>query len=467
MMQALGWVAPLAVWIGVTLGARGWLARFDLIRCRAGDWGTAFAVGFTLYTGLVYALALAGVPLAWPVFAAAALAVTVSGVAAGRGAPERARPPEPPWSPADLILGAAFALLAASMVLNALYYPVMALDAHSYDGRARFFLIDGTMDLSLYHWPGAPVDGRTNISYPPLYSLGLAVTYAFGGWQSKILTAFVNLAWPLAFYGAVRQHVPRSAALAWTLLAAATPEVLAHASYALLNVPAMMLVFLEAIALWRFLGDGRRAWLALAGIAAAGATGVRPDALFLHAGLWTTAFAFTLARRASRARLRAVALPALLAVAAPLATLGTWVLYMRTVLRLESLSPFAPHDALGAAVLIDATPRVLGHVPTFGVLFYLWAVTIPGALLFRRERSGMLFPQAAATVSLLVLVAVFSVIHTEYGGGAVDVLNSSFKRAVFYLVPLAALAAAVSPPWRDLGRGSLPPGFRRPRRTAR
>ena len=88
----------------------------------------------------------------------------------------------------------------------------------------------------------------------------------------------------------------------------------------------------------------------------------------------------------------------------------------------------------------------------FGGVFFLWAVSL--LLGFRRRNTGpgTLYYRLCAPALLLVLVVLFSRISLEWGGGSSEVLGSSFKRALFYLVPLAGLAAAISSPFRELTR---------------
>jgi len=464
---AVGWIAPALVWAATTWGAREILRGLGLIRCRAGDWGTAFGLGFTLYTGLVYAGAAAGVRIAAPLMIGAAGLVFVVGHLLGRRAPRRAAAPEPPapWSPPERAVALLLTVSAAFMIINALYFPVTAMDAHSYDGRARFLVHDGRLDLALYHWPGYVWSGNSNMTYPPLFNLGLATAYAFGGWQSKMVTALFSLAWPLMLFGVLRPRLPRFAALMWTLAAVLTPEVFSHASYALLNVPAMALILGAAAAWFRFLEEGNRAWIGLAAAFAAGAAGVRPDALVPHAALGATALGFALADPRRRSELRRWIVPMIAAGGAPLATWGTWTLYLRFVVGVTHLSPISSGDTIGPGIMIGVLPRLLPNFDTYGAVFWLWAASLPLLVLRGRTRAA-LFHHAAAVLVLCGLLALFAGIDRSYGGGVADVVNSSFKRAVFYMIPLAVIGAALSPPWvwmAGVGRGWLHGGAPRPR----
>ncbi len=451
MTALLQWGGPLVYWTAATWGGRGVLQGLGLIRCRAGDWGTAFLTGFTLSTLFVYAGALAGAPIARPLLMAASGATLILGLLL-RG--RRALPAREihAWTWAERLLLAGFAGYCLLIVQSAVYFPTTATDAHSYDGRALFLLHDRRLDLGLYHWPGGPVTAQTNISYPPLLSIALASVYAMGGWQPQLVIAGFALAWPLVLYGALRQRIPRYAALAWTLFLALTPEVFSHASHALLNLPAMALIAAEAVALARFLGGGGQRWLALAAAMAAGAAGVRPDALIVHGALWILGLGFALAgpsRRIARARRLGIYL---LAGAAPALTWGSWALYLRYAIGLEAMLPVAAAQRLGPGPVLEAGARLLWRWDIFGATFFAWLIALPSVFRRRRSDPEARFFHFAVLAVLAALVAAFSLIDPRYGGGVEDVLSMSFKRALFYLVPLAGLASALSPPWRGLAR---------------
>jgi uncharacterized SAM-binding protein YcdF (DUF218 family) len=434
------------------------MAATGLIRCRAGDWGTAFLLGFTAFTILSYGGAAMGIPVGRALFSAAALLVFGTGLVAGRRAPKRPRAPEEQWSPLEKMLGVILGLVLLSSMLNAVYFPIDALDAHSYDGRARFMVHDGTLDIALYHWPGNQITGRTNITYPPLYSLGLAVTHAFGGWQSKLLTGLMSMTWPLMLYGFLRQYLARHASLFWSLLLALTPEVYAHGSFGLLNVPAMALILAEAIMAIRFFEDGDRRALLAAGVFAAGAAGVRPDALAPHGALMGCLFVAGWMRGELRADWRRW-MPLLVVVgAAPLATWGSWTLYLRFVVGVESLAPMTSEANMGMDLMLRVLPRLLFSFFTYGPVFFVWAVSL-GLLWWRRDSLiPGLFLQAVSLLTLAAILVVFSTLDVNYGGGAKEVIDSSLKRSLFYLVPLAGLAAALSTPslqLAGLGHGVL------------
>ncbi len=462
------WGVPLLAWAAVTLGARGWLGRYGLLLHRH-DWALPFLAGFSALTLLIYIGGLIGIAIGAPLVIAAAGVVCLSGLAAG--AAGRNRPASPAereiWSPPELLLAAALGIYAGLAFLNACYFPITAMDAFAYDGRARFFMEDGTMNIALYHWPGNESTPRSNITYPPLFSLALSTVYMLGGWQSKMITGFFAVTWPFLVFAVLRRSLPRFAALLWTLGLAFTPEVFAHASFALLNLPTMALLLAEVacILVYRDTHDARiLAVVALLGTAAAG---VRPDAIVYHAVLvgacalfeWRSGRSGDAPAGSTDARFRTENHRRLarlgLAFAAPLLMLGSWAAYLRFVVGTVAGDPFSGGTPLGFGFVLSELPRRLFRIDTNGPVFHAWLVALAG-LLVRRNRDA-LFLHTVTFGFLAALVVLFSRLDAGQGGGALEVAASSFKRSLFYVIPVAGLAAAHSAPFLNLAR--LGPGI--------
>jgi hypothetical protein len=445
MSALLEWGGPILLWMAIAAGGRGLAGRLGVKA-----WGLGFLTGFSVFLILVYLASLAGAPIGLALFLINAGVTAACGILIGRGVPSNPRSHEP-WTPAEWVLGAALGAVAVLALVKAAFFPVVAIDAHAYAGRALAMLHDRTLDIRLYHWPEPP-SSNSNLSYPPLMSLAYAVSPAFGGWQHKIVNMFLALAWPLAVFETLRPRIPRFPALAWTLVLGLTPEIFAHISFDLLNLPAMALALGEAIALASYLESGDRKHVVLAGIFAAGMCGIRPDAVVIHGALW---MALAIVAFLGRKVLRPHGLPLCVAFLAPAITLGSWALYMRSVL---GLSPQGPLNA-GHPMGLGPVLRALAYFPFwfegFGITFYLFALALPWfGTRRRRERSGQYY-LAAAIVAAMAIVILFSRIDQGYGGGPGAVLPFSFKRALFYLVPLSGLAAALSPWGRELAyRGS-------------
>jgi len=397
---------------------------------------------------LVYVAALFGAPIGLSLFLIMAIVILGGGILLGRGVP-RGPVKHEPWTPAEAILVAALLSVSVLAAVKAVFFPVVAIDAHAYAGRALAMLHDRTLNIRFYHWPEPPTS-NSNLSYPPLMSLAYAVSPAFGCWQHKIVNVFLALAWPLAIFETLRPRIPRFAALAWVLVLGLTPELFAHISFDLLNLPAMALALGEAICLAGYLESGARKQLLLAGALAAGMCGIRPDGAVIHGALWIAVAIVVAFEPRLRSRVRSDVLFVLIACLAPVMTLGTWAIYMHNVLGLSPVGPLSAGTPIGFGPVL----RAFGYFPlwleAFGITFYLFALALPWFGTKRRRESTGGFYLAATCITAIAIAMLFSRIDRGYGGGLGAVLPFSFKRSLFYLVPLSGLASALSPWGRAL-----------------
>ena len=439
MSALVEWGGPILLWLAVAAGGRGFAARF----CGGRGWGLGFLTGFSLFLTGVYIAALVGTPIGLPLLLATAVVTAAGGILIGRGVPS---PPvsRDAWTPAEWVLAIALGAAGLLAIVKAIFFPVVATDAHSYAGRALAMLHDQRLDIQLYHWPEPP-SSESNMSYPPLMSLAFAVTPAFGGWQHKIVNVFLSLAWPLAVYDTLRLCLPRFPALAWTLILGLTPEVFSHISFDLINLPAMALALGEAIALAGYLESRDRRQLVMAGVFAAGMCGIRTDGAVIHAALWIAVAVVAVWSFRGQRLPRAHVLPMVAAVLAPAITLGTWTLYSRAALGLATQGLLNSDNPIGFHLVLLAFAYFPFWLEAFGITFYLFALALPWFGTRRPRGIAAQFYLVSTLVAAVAIAVLFSRIDRGYGGGPAAVLPFSFKRALFYLVPLSGLAAALSP----------------------
>lgn len=451
------WIPPLVLAIPGYLAVERWLPEFD----RAGRIGLALLLGMAGGPLLLFAAHLLGAPLTrGTVFALLGTAVTL--LTAALVARRRADPAESSaatrasdgaWLPVEWLVAAVTAALLLAAAWKGDFYPISATDAHSYDGRARWIVAEKTLDLSVY--ASLRATGATNISYPPVYPLALAIGYWSGGTQAKVVDSVFLTALVLVLASAVRREQTRLGGLLAGLLLAATPEVWNHASLGLINLPAMAFLaaaFLVAPAR-REAGAPERAdapgwWLA--GLLAAGAAGIRNDAAVLT--LAGAAVVLPGCRRPLRHGL-ALVLPAL-------AVTLLWQFYLKFRLGLLNSEPFRAGLVAGPATIAhvgDALVRILFHGPLFAYIFYLLLaaliVTLAGRLWRAAWAAGPLDP-ALRPLTLLAawgaaLVALFQALDPKFGGGLEEILRTSFKRVTFYLLPPAIAGLLLLPPVRN------------------
>jgi hypothetical protein len=449
-------------WVALSLAGILFVRRLRLGGHPAETWGIGILTGLAGGTLLLFLFALAGLRLhKGLVLGTVALLLAGAGFwewfaqrrearRAGRAARRReAVPAAAAWTPAEGLLGLLILFLFFTAAFKANFFPVRAMDAHSYDGRARWIASEETLALSFYEIYA--VNSTNNLTYPPLYPLTLALGhYAGGPGQGAVPYFFAGVL--LAFHGILARRVTRTAALFLTLLLCATPDVWNHAGLALTNLPAMAFwgTGLLLAASESMKPDGSLRRIAMAGFLLLGAAGVRSDAtpLLLLPALAIAALGFP---GASPGR-RALVLALLIAPPAVITLLWQW--YLKSGLGVIDRSPFRPSllpeprlvRVYGLALL-----RHAGTAGVFGWVFWLaGALVLPSAVVVaRRPRSEparlYLLHVSVLLLGAAGLVMLFQQLRIEFGGGPAEIASTSYKRALFYLVPIAIASIGLSP----------------------
>ncbi|HEX7878099.1 MAG TPA: hypothetical protein VF720_01740, partial [Candidatus Eisenbacteria bacterium] len=245
-------------------------------------------------------LGVAGVPLVAPLVCAVMLLAGLGLVIAVRraGAVGDRSPWSNRWKAAEILLLAVILAIVGVAGARARFYPVSAMDAHAYDGRARAIVAERTLDISWYDIPG--LDGRSNLSYPPGVPLSLALVYWLGGAEGKIMDILWLGCLLLVLFEFVARRKGRLAGLAAAFLVAAAPEFWRHASLGLTNLATTAAIGAATLAAT----DRGRPWRAalLFGVA----TLLRIDSVVVSVSV---ALALAIGRR--RANDLLIALPAL------------------------------------------------------------------------------------------------------------------------------------------------------------
>lgn len=395
--------------------------------------GFSLLLGIGAATTLLMLAGLAGLPLT----RSAATVVTLLLLVVGwflRGTGPPAGTPASRWNPAAWLLLALLAIVFLSSAWRAGFYPISAMDAHGYDGRARWIVAEKTLNLAIYREPGFGAAG--NLTYPPLQPLALALGYWAGAPEGKPVDSIWFGAILLVVYGSMRPRIGRAGALLAALLLASAPEFWRHGSLALTNLPAAAFT---GAALLAVAGGARPL---LPGALLAMATGVRPDAVAMAFAIGLSATGIAAESRGARFR------RFLWLVAPALGLLVAWQLALRGWIGATSASAFrsspVPDPSLLAAVL-GAGVRLAINPGLYGwclVLFVLGA--IPG-----RDRDSWFLTRATLAMALF-LVVLFQQLDPTFGGGGGSYLENSLKRDLFYLLPGAVTAGLSSPKLRAL-----------------
>lgn len=146
---------------------------------------------------------------------------------------------------------------------KSLFWPTFASDSlSSFDVLAKGIAGEGNIINSIL------MEKRVGFgaAYPPLYTMALAYSYMLGFELSKIIPALFFVSLAIGFYALVRKLIPSTFALLITLLAVATPELLAQSAINITSVPQAIYAALGIMALVIWKKTEQPAYFYLSGI---------------------------------------------------------------------------------------------------------------------------------------------------------------------------------------------------------
>lgn len=407
--------------------------------------GVTILLGLGAVLGVLTGFGVAGVPLTGALAIGVSLAVGGVAVVGGRFAVPRRPPDAPlptasPWRErltlAEGLLLAAIVLIVGVTAWRAVFYPVSAMDAHAYDGRARWIVAEQTLDLSIYDTPG--LDGRSNLTYPPGYPLSLALVYWFGGTEGKVIDIVWLIALLLVFFDFVTRRSNRLVGLIGVFLLVAAPEFWRHASLGLTNlsttaaIGAATLLATDRQSIWRP--------ALLFGLA----TLLRIDSVVL-----ALAVALFLAIRRRNASTLLMAVPALVVAFG-------WQLTLKSRLGMDSTSALRASWIIDGQLLADATAAAFSALSRQELYGWCFATLAFGLLVsirrWRRLPEGIRTLMWLVVVQFVAILVLYQQIDPAFGGGGGSYFANSLKRALFVLMPGAVaggLLAFAAPPVDD------------------
>ena len=362
-----------------------------------------------------------------------------------------------PWAPGELLLVLVIVALLAVAFWRADFYPVSAMDAHSYDGRARWITAEKTLKLSVYR--DLAITGSGNLTYPPVYPLALAMSYWSGARQAKAADVLYMAGLLFIVYGVLRARVPRLGALFGVFLLAAAPEMWLHLSLGLTNVPATAWLAAGLLVAASRIDERRPATWFLSGLLLAFAAGVRSDTI-VPAAFATVVLTFVLRRLGHP--WREIGMRAVLLLGPAVLLTVSWQVWLRSSVGSSNAEVFRRSLLPDPALFADVTRAFVGLAANPGLYGWTLALPVLAILLIllgaaRRGRPARTPAGHGSGIFLLLLLAMsvglillFQQIDPSFGGGSGSYLRNSLKRALFYLLPIAVVGGVAASPMRPI-----------------
>jgi hypothetical protein len=300
---------------------------------------------------------------------------------------------------------AVLAVLAIDLVVQ----PVWSDDAWAiWAGKAESIVVLGGLDPD--YLAAASV---LNASYPLVVPVLELVAYRFAGLPNELVPlqlGLLFLAFPYALVALLRGRV--RALLAWTvaLAVAAAPTLQIQTATAVADVPLAVFFALAGLAGWRWVEEGARTLLLLAGLFAAAAVGTK-----VEGRVFVLLLGIVLAVAAARHRrpLRELALVA----AAVAASALPWVLWARTHEIADVFSAGGGLSPGGVGRIPSATASLLWELAdpsSWLVVVGLAAAAVVVALTRASRREAGLYTLLVTLGSLAAMVAVYWVTPLDF-----------------------------------------------------
>lgn len=373
----------------------------------------------------------------------------------------------PSFALRDINLVAVFILLIVGYLFYAitvknLFWPPTEHDTlGSFDKLGRIMALEGKLKISLFDHNLQGAGGL----YPPLYHASFAYVYIFGAVMPKIITTLFFLSMLTTFYSAVARYVGGTAAALFTLLFMITPELFAHAALSLGNMPTTAYIGAAALATIIWLDTNEEKYFWLSALSMVGVTWIRSDTIVFTAAAFLLVGIYFLRHKNFK--------QTAIYYTVSLAPFVVWMLYMKLKLGSGQTNKFDLGIGYNAerwdlmtdyihAFLFGGQKGSVDGGQLYGIVFllffaalvantayFIWKLTQSAEFkgkwhigFFNTGFNAVLF-----TVTAFVLYfTVFYLIDEEAQKAPLySLMESSFKRGMFFFIPTALFYVATNP----------------------
>lgn len=348
------------------------------------------------------------------------------------------RSKQPGFRPAEvnlawtaIILIICFLLIGS--VAKSLYWPTTSYDSVAgYDLMAKTIAAEGKINVSLFD---LDIAGKRGI-YPPLVEGSFAYAYLFGSESSKIITSLTYLSLILLFYALLRKYVNPLNAILFSLFLIVTPEMFAHSSLSLSNIPGAAYAAPGIIYLFLWMDKKQKSYLYISAVLLGLNVWARNDGIVFN----VVGFLLLLYDAFKSKRWNEVILFSVISFV----PLFAWTIYLKLVIGV-SQDRFVHHlfwDAERFSLLTGWIKRLVFDVNLYGLTFYIFLLAV---VLNIKD----VFHDKSKLLLMICLSFIFySVIYYQFDDTKQDslttMMRASFKRALFYFVPMVLYYASVN-----------------------
>ena len=333
------------------------------------------------------------------------------------------------------------------MVKNLFWPPAEGDSLTSFDKLGRIMAIEGRLKVSLFQYN---LQGAAGI-YPPLFHGSFAYVYIFDAETPKIVTTLFFLSFLLVFYQFVKNYVGTTAAMLFTLILMATPELYAHAALSLGNMPTAAYICAAVLSIYTWIDRGDRKYFWTGAVMMGFTVWIRSDAIaFVAATLFIVLLHVWRTKDFKRL---------LIFAAFTIIPFIGWLLYVKLKIEMPQASRFnfTRYSAERLSTMFNYVKAYLGAVSyrevhggqLYGIVFisFFIAVIINAGLAFKNGVKKVFGNQSLLLIFLFVSFGLyfmeFYLINEDVQAATIaSLMASSFKRGMFYFIPIALFYTA-------------------------
>ncbi len=315
-----------------------------------------------------------------------------------------------------------------------LFFPVTSTDAvMGYDLLAKAIANEGTLFNSVLLDEDLVKGCGPRLMYPPLAPYSFSLAHMLDFESSKILTTFFYVSYVGAFLVLLTKISNLTSAMFFTFFVVIIPEMFAHGSFALTNIPASAYAILSVVCILIWHQKKDVSYLVLATLLSSLMLWTRNDTIFVFVGIQLAILFLMLRKKNFKYNL---------IYAASILPFIVWAIASKMMIPKELDSIFVDHlfyDSEKLNKLLDRCYTILTSKTLYGISFNLFIVVLLAHIVAIFKRKDNWFLLTILFSSLIGYTLIFYQISDENGflfaanGGWLD---SGYKRGLFTYVPL-------------------------------
>ncbi len=338
------------------------------------------------------------------------------------------------WNSMELSIMLVVAFLWLASFVKNMYWPVQAYDSVAgYDLMAKVISVEQTLNVSLHRFKLAGARGI----YPPQIEGIFAFFYLMGSPSAKIVNSLFFLSLILLFYNICKKWTTGTAAAFFTLLLVMTPEMWAHGSLSLTNLPAATFGAGGVLFLYLWWKEQQSVHLVLSGLCLGLNTWTRSDGVAFNLAAAIVLFFIVMHKRHF--------LPWLYHSLLSFLPFVLWQIYLKIAIHAESTERFR-HELFWDPKLLNTIFNYLKvlffNTSLYGVVFYIFiALFLINIRYFKQNWPLLLY----LFLSFIFYTIIYYQLNPEVQDSIHTMMRTSYKRAIFYYIPVVLLYSALSP----------------------